>query len=216
MQAIADLVIVGKDCADIGTDHGYIPAYLLEHDICPNVILCDINDGPLSIAKNNFIDIDKSRADFRLGDGIKVLKPNEVASVIIAGMGGELIEDILGYDIEKSYSFERIILQPRTKSDELRIWLNEHDFTIDNIVLAKEKDRICQIFSVKHEKSLAKENPIISDLLVKSKDPLLDDYINYLIKIRNDLLNNLRNANSDESVKINQIETELNYLQNIR
>jgi len=215
MKAIADLVIQGKACADIGTDHGYIPAYLLEKNVCPFVILCDIGEGPLSIAQNNLSDIDKSKADFRLGDGIKVLKPSEVSTVIIAGMGGELIESILGYDLDKSHSYERIILQPRTKSDELRLWLNDNGFSIDSFVLAEEKGRICQIYSVKTAKSNKAVNSIIADELLDSNDPLLEEFIIYQIKIRNDLLKNLHKSHSDESEKIEQIKKEIDYLQTI-
>ena len=93
---IASLVDKDKKIADIGTDHGYIPVYLLNKNIINYAILGDINKGPLENAKkevvrNNLLD----KVDLRLGSGIEVLKPNEVDQIIIAGMGGVLINDIL-------------------------------------------------------------------------------------------------------------------------
>ena len=93
---IASLVDKDKRLADIGTDHGYIPVYLLNKNTIQYAILGDVNKGPLDNAKkevmrNNLID----KVDLRLGSGIEVLKPNEVDEIIIAGMGGMLINDIL-------------------------------------------------------------------------------------------------------------------------
>jgi len=96
LETIASLVTKGSKVADIGTDHGYIPVHLLKNNIVPFAILADINKGPLDNGKrfvkwNNLLD----KVDFRLGSGIDVLHQGEVDEVIIAGMGGILISDIL-------------------------------------------------------------------------------------------------------------------------
>ena len=88
---IASLVDKDKRLADIGTDHGYIPVYLLNKNTIQYAILGDVNKGPLDnarseVMRNNLID----KVDLRLGSGIEVLKQNEVDEVIIAGMGGML------------------------------------------------------------------------------------------------------------------------------
>ena len=211
LQAIADMVIRDKACADIGTDHGYVPAYLYEQKICPKVILCDVAEGPLDIAKKNVSDFSLDIDDFRLGDGISVLKDSEVSSVIIAGMGGELIQAILEDDINKSHSFERIILQPRTKCDELRLWLSENGFSICDYALAEENGRICEIFAVESKAEIA-ENPIISDALLDSKSELLNDFIERKIAARKNTLESLKNSKSDEHIKKEILEKEIEYL----
>ena len=91
---IASLVDNGKRIADIGTDHGYIPVYLLNQNKIQYAILGDVNKGPLEnarkeVTRNKLQD----KVDLRLGSGIEVLKENEVDEIIIAGMGGMLINN---------------------------------------------------------------------------------------------------------------------------
>ena len=138
MQTIADMVTEGGSAADIGTDHGYIPAYLVETGICPKVILTDIAEDPLERAKRYF-GKKGLEGDFRLGAGLEVIEPSEVSTVIIAGMGGETIIDILGKDLEKSHSFKRLVLQPRTFAGKLRVWLSENGFRFCGYALCREK-----------------------------------------------------------------------------
>ena len=89
---IANLVTKGKKIADIGTDHGYIPVYLLNKGYIDFAILADVNKGPLENAKSEVIHNNLTdKVDLRLGSGIEVLNENEVDEVIIAGMGGILI-----------------------------------------------------------------------------------------------------------------------------
>ena len=87
MQTIADMVLREESAADIGTDHGYIPAYLVSEGICPQVILTDINEAPLKRAERYFEE-SGLKGDFRLGPGLEVIKDSEISTVIIAGMGG--------------------------------------------------------------------------------------------------------------------------------
>ena len=127
MQVIADLVNDGEIVADIGTDHGYIPLWLLINGRCSDVILADINQGPLDRAAANaavYLEHENAaKLDMRLGSGIEVLENGEADTVIIAGMGGILIRDILSHDIAKTRSLKKLILQPRNNSDELRRWI---------------------------------------------------------------------------------------------
>lgn len=131
MQAIADRVDPGDRVADIGTDHGQIPVWLFAREISPRVILSDISEGSLRKAQMTagayqFGD----GVSFRVGDGLSVLAPGEVDTVIIAGMGGKLIRDILSRDPDHTRSFRRFILQPRKGMGPLRKWLLEQEFRI--------------------------------------------------------------------------------------
>lgn len=150
MQKIADRV--GKDdvVADIGTDHGYIPIWLIQNNACKNVILADINDGPLEKAQENISKYLPDRSlDLRHGSGISVLQHGEADTVIIAGMGGILIRDILADDLEKTKSIPKYILQPRNHGDELRMWIEEVPWlSIRDESLAKEAGRLCEIMTV--------------------------------------------------------------------
>lgn len=117
--------------ADIGTDHGYLPFLLHESGTIKRSILCDINKGPLENAKKTFEHLSvKSDCEFRLGSGMVPLNPNEVDLVVIAGMGGGLIRDILNYDLAKTKSYNFFLLQPMTEQDRLREWLEEQALEI--------------------------------------------------------------------------------------
>ncbi|MEG1870897.1 MAG: class I SAM-dependent methyltransferase, partial [Peptostreptococcaceae bacterium] len=136
---IASLVTKGKRVADIGTDHGYIPVYLLNKGTIPFAILADVNKGPLENARkevrhNALLD----KVDLRLGSGIEVLQKYEVDEIIIAGMGGILISELLESKLEVAYSVDRLILQPMQAQDELRKYLLNNGFEILDEVLVKE------------------------------------------------------------------------------
>ena len=100
LNLIANEILPGETMADIGTDHGFLPLYLWEQKICPKVIMADISKGSLQKARDNcktaYPDVD---FDLRLGSGIEVLETGEVDVVAIAGMGGLLMTEILGVDL---------------------------------------------------------------------------------------------------------------------
>ena len=93
----------GNRIADIGTDHAYIPIYLVKNDLAEYVIAGDVRQGPVDIAKAN---VEKhklsDKIEVRLGSGLSVIEKGEVDTVIIAGMGGQLISEILSADTEKA------------------------------------------------------------------------------------------------------------------
>ncbi|MDR3225449.1 MAG: class I SAM-dependent methyltransferase [Clostridiales Family XIII bacterium] len=132
IKKLASYVSPGETVADIGPDHGYLGIWLVKNGISPRVIMTDIAEGPLAIARANAeryvapLSCGKQSGamDFRLGDGIAPLAPGEVGTVVIAGMGGETIIGILEADMGKTRSFLKYILQPRTKTELLRAWLN--------------------------------------------------------------------------------------------
>lgn len=149
LAAIAKEIKPGETLADIGTDHGFLPIALWEQRICPHVILTDVNEGPLYRAEENCRQrYPEQRFDLRLGNGLQVLEPSEVDVVTIAGMGGILMTEILGEDLEKSWSFKRLILQPRNNIGLLRHWLYDHCFSITGEQLVREGRFICEVLTV--------------------------------------------------------------------
>lgn len=146
--------------ADIGTDHGYLPYYLLDNQSISRAICCDINSGPLQNAKGTFSGARfKDKVDFRLGSGIEPLESSEVDYVVIAGMGGGLIVDILNKNISKSYSFKGFYLQPQTEQDVLRTWLLKNGFTIVNDFCVFEDEKYYEGLFVVPPKPLDTELP---------------------------------------------------------
>ena len=215
MQTISDMVIPGEAAADVGTDHGYIPAYLLTKEICPRVILTDIADGPLQRAEDLFERNDIA-AEFRLGAGIEVLDPGEVSTVIIAGMGGETIMDILGKDLKKSHSYKRLILQPRTFIGELRVWLSENGFRFTDYALCRERKLINEVMAVETGDSGEPENILFSRFLLDKGDPLLCEYLDRMIAIKENVIKQLGNSKEENGEMIERFKKEKEYLESIK
>lgn len=146
LQRIADYVRPGSRAADVGTDHGYIPVWLIQHGVCENVIASDIRPEPLkramlSAEKNGVSD----RISFRLCPGLEGIRPEEADTVIIAGMGGETIIEILS---AAPWAREKeLILQPQTKIPELRLWLNGNGYGVDDAALVADTGRIYIVWS---------------------------------------------------------------------
>ena len=138
LLACASLVKGGR-AADVGTDHGHLPVYLIEQGICQTAAACDINEMPLASARAN---IEKAgmtdRIQCFLSDGLDSVPDEGITDVIIAGMGGELIADIIR---RTSWIKERkvnLILQPMTKWDSLRRFLYDSCFSVEREIPCRE------------------------------------------------------------------------------
>jgi tRNA (adenine22-N1)-methyltransferase len=150
LQAVADFVEKGSAIADVGSDHGYLSVYLKENDMADKVIASDINQGPV----NNAISTVRhcgfsSEIDVRLGGGLTPYLIDEVNSCAIAGMGGILIRDILIESKELVDTLDYMILQPQIAQDELRRWLINNGFKIEDEKVAIEGSKIYEIIKVK-------------------------------------------------------------------
>lgn len=151
LKKMAQRIDKGETMADIGTDHGFLPLYLLESGISPKVIMTDISEKSLEKAVDNAASCLKGRdgrAEFRTGDGLSVLGMGEVDAVVIAGMGGKLIRDIMADDITLTASFDKFILQPRIGQGILRKWLIENGFRIIADDVVREGRHIPEIITV--------------------------------------------------------------------
>lgn len=181
LQTIANHVPQNTICGDIGTDHAYIPIYIVENKISDRVIATDINKGPLAIA-NKQIKLAglENEIETRLGNGLQPIQPYEVETIVIAGMGGLLIKDILNTTKHVTKSIKTFILQPMIAQRELREYLIENNFKIINEDLAQENQRIYEIIIAIQGKQKIKKD-IYLDIgkpLIKNKHPLLSSLIN--------------------------------------
>lgn len=157
LKSILDIVET-KTIADIGTDHAYIPIRLAEEGRITKAIACDKNEGPIKIAKENIKRYNFEKIiDTRCGDGLKPLVKNEVETIIIAGMGGKLIGNIIedGLDIAKE---SELILQPMNAQYELRKRLEQLNFEIVAEYLSKEGFKVYNLLKVRYNKNLKRKN----------------------------------------------------------
>ena len=149
LSKIAGQIREGETMADIGTDHGFLPIWLSVTGKCPHVILTDISRPSLAKALNDCELYDSgAEYDLRAGDGLTVLAPGEVDCIVIAGMGGMLIADILEKDLSLTKSFRRFILQPRNGIGKLRARLAGMGMTIVKEQIAEEGKFLCVILTV--------------------------------------------------------------------
>ena len=146
LRCITDFVNA-EVAADIGCDHAYVAITLIDENRAKKVIACDIKEGPLDIARENIEKYNKSSCiETRIGSGLSPLLQSEADTIIIAGMGGELIENILREDIEKAKT-ARLILQPMNSQETLRKWLIENGFKIEKEDIATEGFKVYNIMS---------------------------------------------------------------------
>ncbi len=146
LEAAAYFGRPGKRVADIGTDHAYLPIYLVGTGIAPSALACDINKGPLNAAKNNISEAGLSnRINTLLTDGLKGVDDYYPEDIYILGMGGELISRIVNDSRIVKQEGVRLILQPMTHAHDLRRGLYDNGFDIVDEVLVRDRERIYQI-----------------------------------------------------------------------
>jgi len=143
LRSVADLVPQNAVLADVGTDHGFLPIYLLQRDRIKRAVAADLREGPLSKAKAN---ADKyglrDRMDLRLCNGLSAIGPEDADTISIAGMGGETIAQILAAAPWTKEGKHTLILQPMTSTYDLREFLSEQGYTIQFEHLNREDRRI--------------------------------------------------------------------------
>lgn len=209
LQAIADYVPRGAAVVDVGTDHAYVPIWLLQEQVCRHAWATDIRSGPLQRAQ---ADASKyavaDRLTLLLCDGLEGCCPEDVDTVIIAGMGGETIQGILDrthWALEK-----RLILQPQTRQAELRRWLADQNIAIQDAVLRDDAGRIYLIWL------LGRGEPepcgAVEPALLRNRDPLLRPWLEDRIKRCRKQLWGLEQARGRDEAALSALRAELEEL----
>lgn len=151
LQTIASFVPKGSIIADIGTDHGYIPIWLVREGISPRALAMDVRKGPLSRAERHICEYGlEEQISIRLSDGLRGLGPGEADTVIIAGMGGELITRILDEGRHVWESTERLILSPQSEAGNVRRFLKANGFNILRETMVKDEGKFYMILEAGH------------------------------------------------------------------
>lgn len=139
LQSVADLAESCETMADVGTDHGYIPVYLVACKKAKRAIAMDVNQGPLLRAEEHILQYGmEEHIKTRLSDGLSALKPKEAEVIVIAGMGGALMMRILSQGAETARSAKELILQPQSELMAFRKFLYENGYQI------MAEDMVCE------------------------------------------------------------------------
>ncbi len=169
LAAVAALAGTGESVIDVGTDHGYLPVYLVQSGAFARVAASDINAGPLWTARCSARERGlEERIEFYLSDGLKSV-PGEFDTVVMAGMGGETVRDILR-DLRWSRE-PRLILQPQSKVGELTAFLRSGGYGCGRAVLCRDAGRMYAAFEALP--GVYGEEFGLKKALFDARDPLL-------------------------------------------
>lgn len=177
LQLLADMVPQGCRLADIGTDHGYLPVWLLQRGRIQSAIAADIGSEPLAHARRTAAEYGVGNIDFRLCDGLSGIAPEEADAVVIAGMGGETIIAILSAAAWTKDGAHTLLLQPMTKTADLRKWLAVNGYCFTEERLVRDKNYLYPVLRV-----TGGECPQLTELqaltgVLLADDPLYGEYL---------------------------------------
>lgn len=214
LSCVASLVRNGKRVADIGTDHGYLVAYLVENNICPCGIAADLRRGPLENARQTVIQQGLSdKIQLILSDGLENIPRDECDDIVIAGMGGNLIAEILEKAPWVKNERINIVAQPMTHAEVLRQYFIDNGFEITKEKTATDGKRYYCIISAAYRGETKPHSP--SYIYTGEIKPNSDTDINYLRKILNALTkkyNALISAKKEDSDNLKEIICEIRTL----
>ncbi|WP_100011177.1 tRNA (adenine(22)-N(1))-methyltransferase [Lentibacillus sediminis] len=168
LQAVADYLPTSAYFADIGSDHAYLPCYVCLRDKTARAIAGEVKQGPWQRASDTVKQYGmEQKVDVRLGDGMEILSPGEAKQIVIAGMGGSLIANILEEGKEKLENVKRIIAQPNVDARNTRRWLQKNGFAVTDEVIIEEHGHIYEIIAAdRHtENDPYEENQLEQQLL---------------------------------------------------
>ncbi|HAJ50066.1 MAG TPA: hypothetical protein DCL84_06655 [Eubacterium sp.] len=208
LRIVAHMCDKGAVVADIGTDHGYLPIYLVQEGIAPSAIAMDLRKGPLEKAKKHICDnCLEDRIQTRLSDGLEKLSKNEADIITICGMGGRLIADIVtkGKDIITQNTI--LVVSPQSEVGEFRHFLVSQGFEIEDEQMLKEDGKY--YFIIKCRKS---EESVCSEFsetqyqygwkLLDSKDKTLYEYLIKEKETNEGISNSIKKDESNPTVKL--------------
>jgi len=180
LRLVASKVRNGSRVCDVGTDHCKIPVWLVQSGICPSAIATDIVPGPLSAAKRL---IDRyglsDRIETRQCDGLDGVSSVKVDDVVIAGMGGESIVDILRRAPGFCRENVNLVLQPMTDAELVRMFLTSNGYAISDEELCAEGHRlyIVLVASAGKEAPVSAIEAVTGRILAAKNDSLYGQYI---------------------------------------
>ena len=220
LQTIASLIPAGASVADVGCDHAWLPIWLYEQGAIKNAVAMDINSGPLERAKEHIREHGlESVIKTRISDGLAGLLPGECNALVIAGMGGPLMERILEEGSHLLPGFEQMILQPQSDIPHFRQWLYDHGFFISDEKMVKEDGKFYPVIKASHapEKWMNRPGKIqmyCGPVLLAKRDPVLKKYLEFRLRICKEILENLQKADSPSAgSRTEEILEEINIIQ---
>jgi len=219
LQAVYQMVDNNTRVADIGSDHAYLPVELIEQKVASYAIAGEVAKGPMSRSKE---DVDKfglsDKIDVRLGDGLAVIKAaDKIDTVVIAGMGGILIQSILAHATEEQLSnVQTLVLQPNIGEPLVRHWLVENNFEIVDEDIVEEDRHVYEIIKAKkvtEPVSLTDPEFLMGPVLMQKKTPTFVAKWQHKLDGYHKATANMLHAKKVDQLKIDAMNQSIKYIE---
>lgn len=208
LETVASFIKPDMRIADIGSDHAYLPCYAVNQGLAKAAIAGEVVEGPYQSAYNQVKEAELSdRIAVRKGNGLTVVNQGEVDCIIIAGMGGALITDILENGKQKLVEVQRLILQPNVAAEKVRKWLLDNNWQLSDERLIEEDGKYYEILVADRDKSKIqysnlKKELLLGPYLLNSKDEVFHRKWRSELNQWKIILNELDKAESNEKTAI--------------
>ena len=197
LQSAISYIKRGGKVADIGTDHAYLPIYLVKEGLVKSAVAADINLGPILSARANIETAGLSDViDTVQTDGLHGILPHDPDDILIFGMGGELIVKILSEAPWVRNPKFGLILQPMSRISVLRAWLLENGFAILGETIT-DKSKFYQTIYARYDGvggAYTEEELLLGRCNIESKPPLFADFVRHELRVHQRILDGKRMA----------------------
>ena len=211
LEAIAALAGKGDTVCDVGCDHAHVPIRLLQTRCYRRAIGMDVIEGPLGKAAGNLALYGmQDRVGLRLSNGLDAYTPGEADTLVITGMGGTLMEEILLREPEKTASFQLLVLGPQSDPDKVRAALRRLGFAITQEQLIYEDGKYYPVIRAQsrieectHKAAFAQEVPdricreaedMFGPVLLEKRDPVLLEFLTRRTAVLEKIVRSIRQA----------------------
>ena len=214
LSAIGEMVTEGNRLVDVGCDHGYLPVYLVMNHRIPGAIAADVGKGPLERAREHICRYHmQNYIETRLCDGLSGISVGEGDTLVIAGMGGPLMEKILSDNPEVRDSFQELILQPQSDIPHFRHFLMSNGYRITEEKMILEDGKFYPMMKAirdqKRNESWTPLEEMFGKYLLQEKNPVLQQFLQRELRIRQNILTKLQKTETEETKKRrNEVEEE--------
>ena len=218
LRTLAQMVDQGARIADIGTDHAYLPIQLVKEGKVDYAIASDVAAGPLENAEKDIIAAGlKNKIETRLGSGLETISAKDrIDTVVIAGMGGKLMTNILNEAWSRNFHFVTLILEPNVGEPGVREWLSAHKYQIINEKIITEAGHIYELIKAQELEntiSLTDRQIFFGPEILKEKNQVFYQKWRDQLAYHQRLLTNLNKAQKKNGAHIKQIEYEIKMIE---
>lgn len=218
LRTLAQMVDQGARVADIGTDHAYLPIQLVKDGKVDYAIASDVAAGPLENAEKDIIAAGlKNKIETRLGSGLETISAKDrIDTVVIAGMGGKLMTNILNEAWSRNFHFATLILEPNVGEPGVREWLSAHKYQIINEKIITEAGHIYELIKAQELEntiSLTDRQTFFGPEILKEKNQVFYQKWRDQLAYHQRLLTNLNKAQEKDGAHIKQIEYEIKMIE---